>query len=243
MIGRVKTFTLVRRGPGRGLVLGWLKAGSAVLWDESENGWLKIGSARWISAMAVKVENAAPFPYDPPTDGLGDVWLTITGAQKPRVYHPQGINFGSFDIGWLLAGQRVTKPDRIKLDARHISYILRLNDGDVAKLNWLIAQDSNKKVLSVEGDHNYSIPVPCFSGNNFVRVLEMSGPYAKIETIDVHDGLPENPPPWLVHTWWAFTKGGSYFQPFGAIGGVKYPLFANDSFAWILKSALARKVV
>jgi hypothetical protein len=183
-----------------------------------------------------------PVTDAPPPVPAGDIWWTIRGYEKPHGYKPADPNYtdvvGSFDPVWLMENPKISKPHSINLTARHLDYLRWFNGRDEQKIKWLVAQDSTKKVLSVDDKRNYRIPVPCCSGNSLVRVVEFFGNFARIETVDINAMLPTALPSYLYHTWWAFNRGGIYYQPHAATGGVKYPLFFNGSSAWIQRGAL-----
>jgi hypothetical protein len=164
------------------------------------------------------------------------IYKTIRGDQKPTGYKPEGINYGSFDIGWLMDAPKIEKPANIPLEQRHIDYIRLFNIGqEDAAIKWLVDQNGTAKVLSVDDAGNYRLPVPCFSGENIVMVLEWRGEFARIQTVNINEPLPPNLPAYLYHTWGAFTTGGKWFQP---LGGIRYPLFARASSAWVQAKGL-----
>jgi hypothetical protein len=193
--------------------------------DSPVRGWV-------MSGLLQPYEATVPLPLD------ANIWRTVRGDKKPRWYKPEGINYGSFDIGWLLDADKLVKPQSVRLEKKHINYILWLNSGNQMKVNWLIDQTGTKDVLAYdEATKKYWIPVPCFSGNNLVKVLEWKGNFARIETVPVGGTLPDTLPPHLLHTWWAFTLVGKYYQP---LGGVVYPLFTTGSSAWVQKGGLTK---
>lgn len=214
------------------IVHGVTSKGSYLFIDAPVKGWVSLALLRQL-----KTE---PDPLTPAESG--DIWLTLRGDRKPINYKPEGTNYGSFDIFWLMETTKISKPPSIRLAQKVMDYILELNDGDSGKVNWLVAQESTQKVLTINSNGMYSCPVPCGSGNNKVKALEVRNNYARIETVNVNKPLPESLPDYLVHTWWGFTKGGEYFVPLAGIGGVRYPLLYNADSAWIQLAVLAGRV-
>ena len=184
-------------------------------------GWVAIDKNKWIPAYACR-------PTGQQDTGI---WYTIRGDRKPEGYKPEGINYGSFDIAWLLDEKPtnvVNKPSGFKLTTDQVKYLKHLNREE---FGWLVNQGDTTRVLTMDEDGEYRCPVPCMSGNNQVKVLEWEGQFARIETVNIYKPIPKLLHPWLCHKWWAF-RGDRYYMPF-ATGGVKYPLFAKGDSAWV----------
>jgi len=213
--------------PGGVIVAGLYSKGNYLFIESPCRGWVSM-------ALLSEMETQ---PDPPPVSG--DLWMTLRGDQKPAHYKPEGINYGSFDIFWLMETTKISKPPGLRLSQSVMDYILELNDGDSQKVKWLLAQEDTTKVLTVNSNGMFSLPVPCGSGNNKVKVLEIKDNYARVQTVNINKPLPSVLPDYLCHRWWGFTKGGEYFQPLGAIGGVKYPLLYNWDSAWVQISVLA----
>lgn len=216
-----------RTRSGGGWMKGYVPKGFSFDAVEVKDGWVAILDNKWIPDYACK-------PNDQPAIGI---WCTIRGDQKHPGYKPEGANYGSFDIAWLLDEKPekiINKPMGFNLMTEQVEYLKRLN-GD--NFGWLISQKGADKVLMINEAGVYRCPVPCMSGNNQVNVLEWDGKFARIETVNINKPIPENLPPWLCHTWWAF-KGKKYYMHLAATGGVKYPLFAKGDSAWVQGNGL-----
>jgi hypothetical protein len=181
----------------------------------------------------------------PPPVPAGDVWWTKSFVNgKPLGLKPEGVNLGSFAIGWALPEEPegfINKPAGFNLTLKHIEYIRKFNQQNLGALNWLVDQEGTKDVLSVTAEGLYRCPVPCFSENNPVRVLELTDRFARIQTVSIYDPLPDTLPPYLLHSWYGYTKGGVFFQIQSGLGGVKYPLFARSNSAWVQLAAIQRQ--
>jgi hypothetical protein len=220
--------------------MGWVDIG--LIFDDvnSVSGWIAIAPRKWIPAYACE-----PYAYIPPVTppSLGGLWRTKPGNQKLWGYKPEGINYGSFDIGWILPERPagfINKPAGFKLLPAHIEYLKILNGGDEHKVNWLIDRNGTRKILSQEESGQYKCPVPCYSGNNPVNVLEIDGNFARIETVSIYQPLPPTLPDYLCHEWWAFTSGGKYYRFLDEEGGIKYALFARSTSAWVQLSGIIK---
>lgn len=225
------------------------KIGAGVIVDViKSNGnydFIKSPIRGWVQHSALSpIEETVPLPpYDYPNPTGLLLMKTIRGLDKPADYKPEGANYnpsgaGSFDIVWLMDRNKISKPQTIRLNSSIINSILKLNGGNQSAVKWLVSQRGTDKVLSVDDNGRYSCPVPCCSGNNLVHVLEIIGKFARVQTVNSNKPIPETLPPYLLHTWYAFTKGGSYYIPLAVDGGVKYPLLTNGDSAWIQLAGL-----
>jgi len=201
--------------------------------DSPVNGWVKHS-----------LLERDDFVYPPPPDVIPDgtnIWHTIRGDQKRWGYKPAGANYkntGSFDIGWGLDSMKIVKPRSIVLTHAIMDSILILNHRNQDAVDWLVSQKGNDKQLTVDEDGRYKCPVPCWSGNNIVNVLEIIGNFARVEAVDIHKPIPADLPDYLLHTWYAFTKDGHYYMPFAGVGGVKYPLLSDRPFFFVQMKGL-----
>lgn len=220
---------------------GEIGVGKLLESNSGKNGYAFIESPiRGYVALALLEKIVNP----PPPPVLGDdIWWTSYWTEKPNGLKPEGINNGSFAIGWLLPEQPeefINKPAGFVLAKPLVDGIRRFNPQNPGALNWLVDQTGNKDVLSVSSDGVYRCPVPCFSENNPVRVLELTNRFARIETVSIYDPLPDTLPPHLLHTWYGYTNGKIY-KIQGAKGGINYPLFARSNSAWVDLRAIQRE--
>jgi hypothetical protein len=215
--------------------------GSGVIFDDfaSVPNWIAITKNKWIPAWACE-----PYAYIPPTIPSIGIWQTFGNEDRKWGYKPDKRNLGSFAIIWLLPERPegfINKPAGFKLQKRHIDYCSVLNNGDPRKMNWLVDDAGTRKILSLDNGQ-YKCPVPCCSGSNKVKVLEIDGNFARIETVSIYDPLPDPAtlPDYLCHKWFAFTSGGTYYMQMSESGGIRYPLFARSTSAWVQLSGLIK---
>lgn len=224
---------------------GWLPTGFEFELVISKNAMFAFvsnrGKFRWIAMSDCILIDDVVIPPPPPPPNQNIWWTKIWPNNKPFGYKPEGINVGSFSIGWLMSEEPdsiINKPSGFQLSHEHITYINHLNPQNPGAVGWLVAQGDTSKVLSLDEDGQYKCPVPCFSENNPVNVLEFSTRFARIQTVSIYEPLPVSLPAALCHKWYGYTKGGTLFQVQAENGGVNYPLFARSNSAWIQRTAI-----
>jgi len=237
MLYITKYKVMSRRGAGYSWPMGYIQAGEIFSSENQKNGWVEFSRSHWIPAAACTAELP---PMEPPDPGSNaSIWWTICKS-KPYGYKPEGLNVGSFAIGWLMPEEPVgfiNKPAGFKLQEHHIAYLHYLNPQNPGAVNWLVDEGGTKKVLSCDNGQ-YKCPVPCYSENNLVNVLEWGPLAVRIETVSIYDPLPQTLPAHLCHKWYGYTKGGTFWQVQAAEGGINYPLFARSNSAWIQRAGI-----
>jgi len=228
-----------RRGAGFSWTMGYIQAGTIFKCENQKNGWMEVSRNHWIPAAACTPE-LPPIIVEPPDPGNNaSIWWTICGP-KPLGHKPPTINLGSFGLGWLMPEEItgfINKPAGFKLQEHHIAYLYYLNPQNPGAVNWLVDEAGNRKILSLDGAY-YKCPVPCYSEANPVNVLEWGDMAVRIETVSIYDPLPQTLPAHLCHKWYAYTKGGTFYQVQKEEGGINYPLFARSNSAWIQRSGI-----
>lgn len=190
----------------------------------------------WVRSMDLR---DVQIPIPPVIDGNLNLWRTLYGHERPADY-PLGINYGSFDIQWIMEIAKEEKPAGFKLPGATVIAIKSLNDYNTVKWNWLLDQAGTRKILSQDEETQViRLPVPCMSGGNVVNVLEETERFLRIETVKFDAPIPDTirELPHLTHTWYGYTKAGALFRP---AGGVLWPLLAKTSSAWVIKRGLVK---
>jgi hypothetical protein len=238
MLYITKYTVMSRRGAGFSWSMGYIQAGTIFDSKNQKNGWVEVSRVHWIPADSCTSQ--LPPIVEPPNPGNNaSIWWAICKS-KPYGYKPEGLNYGSFAIGWLMPEEPIgfiNKPAGFKLQEHHIAYSHYMNPQNPGAVAWMVDQAGTRKVLQLDGVQ-YKCPVPCYVEGNPVNVLEWGQLAVRIETVSIYDPLPQTLPNYLCHTWYAYTKGGTFYKVQAAEGGVRYPLFARSNSAWIQRSGI-----
>jgi hypothetical protein len=208
------------------------------------------GSSAWIPLSGlVKVSDLPPVvPDEPKPDPIPvdysapeafELYRTLHGTERPENYY-LSVTLGSFDAASALFDSPGydPQPEGFVLSNQQINYIKAANGNIPAKWNWLVdTEGTGGKVLTSMEDGSTYLPTPLCSGGNMVAVVETKGEFARILTFPRERSIPNNLPDYLLHTWYGVTKGGKIFIP---KAGVRFPLLAEGSSAWIPLSGLVK---
>jgi len=206
------------------------------------------GSSAWVPLSGlVKISTPPPIPDDPNPDPVPvdysapeafELYRTLHGTERPENYYLE-VNLGSFDTAsWLFSFPGYdNQPVGIVLSDQQVKYIKAVNGNVPAKWNWLVDEEGTGKILVGMNDGSIYLPIPICPGGNVVAVVETKGEFARILTVPGEKPIPNNLPNYLLHTWYGITKGGKIFLP---KDGVRYPLLAEGSSAWVPLSGLVK---
>jgi hypothetical protein len=178
----------------------------------------------------VPVDYSAPEPFE--------LYRTLHGPERPGNYY-LSVNFGSFDVASLLFGfpGYDNQPAGFVLSDQQVKYIKAVNGNVSAKWNWLVDEEGTTKILAEQANGSIYLPIPICGGGNVVAVVETKGEFARILTFPREKPIPNNLPDYILHTWYGVTTAGKIFIP---KEGVRYPILAEGSSAWVPLSGLAK---
>jgi hypothetical protein len=206
------------------------------------------GSSAWVPLSGlVKTSSLPPVPDKPEPDPVPvdysaleafELYRTLYGTERPENYY-LGVNWGSFDVASLLLSfpGYDNQPAGFVLSDQQVKYIKAVNGDIPSKWNWLVDEEGTTKILAEQADGSIYLPIPICPGGNVVAVVETKGEFARILTFPREKPIPNNLPDYLLHTWYGITKGGKIFIP---KDGVRYPLLAEGSSAWVPLSGLVK---
>ncbi|MCJ7432438.1 MAG: hypothetical protein MUO77_03020, partial [Anaerolineales bacterium] len=206
------------------------------------------GSSAWIPLSGlVKISDLPPVPDEPKPDPVPvdysapeafELYRTLHGTERPENYY-LGVKLGSFDVAsslFDLPGYD-HQPDGFVLSNQQINYIKAVNGNTPSKWNWLADKEGGGKILIDRDDGSIYLPTPICSGGNVVAVVETKGEFARILTFPRGKSIPSNLPDYLLHLCYGVTKGGKIFIP---KVGIRFPLLAEGSSAWVPLSGLVK---
>jgi hypothetical protein len=208
------------------------------------------GSSAWVPlSCLVKIITPPPVSNDPATNPdpipvdysapeAFKLYRTLNGTERPENYYLD-VNFGSFDTAsWLFGFPGYgNQPAGFTLSDQQVKYIKAVNGNVPARWNWLMNEEGILRILMEQADGSIYLPIPICPGGNVVAVVETKGEFARILTFPREKPIPNNLPDYLLHTWYGITKGGKIFLP---KEGVRYPLLAEGSSAWVPLSGLVK---